>query len=408
MNISIIGILMVALFLSILGCILVGVVALLIAVGRRHGAAAALGMLMAVMILPLIAISFLAVGRVQKVDAARDMPTVATARSQTSTTAKPKAVDAPAFMVTASPDSRPANWSTTELEDFRADLYPSMIETAGPLAHLVAEQITQNGLLPESDTEPADSLIINVRADRSFNENRTTFRSTFSRSLEKRFPDARVLESDHDDAESNLPPSANERTIVVSLSALIRKINTAAAWNPRIPSESGHVDARIEAGNRSVETRVNFVAKPWVNHFEQIVSEFSIKQFVVGYSESLASTEAEARQSAMQNAQSQVQLTSFAKNSGIHTLINETNVIDRFAQKLSRPYGDVWREAVLIDLSQGTMQATATDHAAAVATSSSMMIRANTVIATLIILAAIAICVFGNLLTQGYHRKTIS
>ncbi|EMI44318.1 hypothetical protein [Rhodopirellula sp. SWK7] len=407
MNIGIIEMLIVVFILIVLGCVLVGGVALLIAVGRRHGAAAALGMLMAVMVLPAILISFLAVALVQKVDATQDMPTVATARSQTSTTAPHHAVDAPAFTITASPESRPASWSTTELEDFRADLYPSMIETAGPLAHLVAEQITQNGLLPESDTDPADPLIINVRADQSFNEDRTAFRSTFAKSLEKRFPDARVLESDHDDAESILTPSANEQTIVVSLSALIRKINTSAAWNPRIPSESGHVDARIEGGNRSVETRVNFVAKPWVSHFEQIVSEFSIKQFVVGYSESLASTEAEARQSAMQNAQSQVQLTTFAKNSGIHTLINETNVIDRFAQKLSRPYGDVWREAVLIDLSQGTMQATAIGHAAA-ATSSSIMSRANTVIATLIILATIAICVCGNLLTQGYRRKTIS
>ncbi len=407
MNIGIIEMLIVVFILIVLGCVLVGGVALLIAVGRRHGAAAALGMLMAVMVLPAILISFLAVALVQKVDATQDMPTVATARSQTSTTAPHHAVDAPAFTITASPESRPASWSTTELEDFRADLYPSMIETAGPLAHLVAEQITQNGLLPESDTDPADPLIINVRADQSFNEDRTAFRSTFAKSLEKRFPDARVWESDHDDAESVLTPSANEQTIVVSLSALIRRINTSAAWNPRIPSESGHVDARIEGGNRSVETRVNFVAKPWVSHFEQIVSEFSIKQFVVGYSESLASTEAEARQSAMQNAQSQVPLTTFAKNSGIHTLINETNVIDRFAQKLSRPYGDVWREAVLIDLSQGTMQATAIGHAAA-ATSSSIMSRANTVIATLIILATIAICVCGNLLTQGYRRKTIS
>ena len=108
----------------------------------------------------------------------------------------------------------------------------------------------------------------------------------------------------------------------------------------------------------------------------------------------------------MENAQSQIRVHADT-NGGINTLIDESHVADRFAQKLTRPYGDVWREAVLIDVTGEAMRGTIEVAEARAARDSSIK-KGGALLAVLLLLAIIAVCFIGNAVTQGYYRRPLN
>ena len=231
--------------------------------------------------------------------------------------------------------------------------------------------------------------------------------------MAERFPGAQVLTSETKHGAPSTKPKKHE--LFLSLSASVEsgtpiKLAPIVTANSRVfhslRSSSGNVKCQAVGSNAKANAAVIYIEKSWVNQFDQLVSELPKKQFVVGYSQELSSSEPLARQSAMENAQSQIRVHADT-NGGINTLIDESHVADRFAQKLTRPYGDVWREAVLIDVTGEAMRGTIEVAEARAARDSSIK-KGGALLAVLLLLAIIAVCFIGNAVTQGYYRRPLN
>ena len=431
----------VGLALLILGCaLLIGVILIAVSLNKRFGVAAALGFLIAVlMVPPALALVFYvslapkvtSVARTSSITIPRDndvdwgdavKPKFNTANAQAFTPVVEGEIrgfgfpeEAVEVLVEAQPNAPAAAWSETDLGEFEASLYPGLVECAAPLARKVGDLIERQDFTQSIDDDSErEMLVFVVYTDDSLEGKRMSVLSAFARSLENRFPGSQVIESD-DDGDVSVELKEHEFALTLSASVQTteriffddtsdhRLSSSNIRMKVKIQESQGHVTCRVRSLQRTAESQVKFVDKPWVAQFDQLVSKFPNKQFVVGYSDKLASSEPEARQSAMKNAQAQVRI---AAGNGVNTLIDETSVIDRFAQKLSRPYGDVWREAVLVDITGEAMRGSVAVATARAAQSSSNK-RFTMLGALILVFGTVAICFVANTLTQGYYRQRI-
>ena len=411
MNVPIIGILIIPLVLVLLAFVLVGVVMIALRLRKNYGLPSAIGFVIFLFVVPptlLLLLRFSAMERVQVAgrpqeavisrDRNVDWDAAVTTNRHTSDvrrlTGDARKIHPVPIRVEAQPNAPTAAWSSNDLDDFQASLYPSLMETAAPLAGEIAEQLEGDDLLSET-------TVFVVHADDSLEEFQSSFQTKFVRTLKDRLPDVEVVEAD-DARELSVEPKENE--FVVRLSAFLGS-RQACPWNPQVvgPYGAGYTQSRIQSANRTTERRLQFVPKIWVSSLERLVSVFPNKQFVVGYSETLASSEPAARQLAMKNAQSQVRI---AAGNGVNTLIDDSLVIDRFAQKLSRPYGNVWREAVLVDITGEAMRGNV-EVAVARSMRTRTLRKGTALTAVLLLLVTAVICFVANLLTQGYYRRSI-
>lgn len=305
--------------------------------------------------------------------------------------------------VEAQPNAPAAAWSVTDMDEFQASLYPGLLDCAAPLAREVSDVIESDAFTFEGEDPKYDDgqLTFVACAWDSLDDHRNGFLSSFVESLQRVFPNAEVLSRSDSNAalnEDDYPKGA----FLLTLSGRIGS-KIPAPWSNHDTEKHGTVKCRIQNSGSSAETQMNFISKPWVMGFDQLVSEQPDRQFLVGYSDKLASSEPEARQLAMKNAQAQVRI---AAGNGVNTLIDESSVVDRFAQKLSRPYGDVWREAILVDITGDAIRGNAAI-AVARANRSSTRGKATAMTTVLLLLTTVAICFIANLLTQGYYRRSI-
>ena len=311
-------------------------------------------------------------------------------------------------------DPPPAAWSSADLGDFQANLYPGLSECMEPLARKIGDAVENEGMVPMADSDQeGEKFVFAVFADGVLKSDRPECLDQFIDALAERFPDAEFLTSETNHGALSTKPKKHE--LILSLSASVEsgapiKLAPIVTANSRVfhslRNSSGNVKCQAIGSDRKANATVAFIEKSWVNQFDSLVSELPKKQFVVGYSQELSSSEPLARQSAMENAQSQIRVHADT-HGGINTLIDESHVADRFAQKLTRPYGDVWREAVLIDVTGEAMRGTI-DIAQARAARVSSIKKGGALLAVLLLLAIIAVCFIGNAVTQGYYRRPLS
>ncbi|MFG0289282.1 MAG: hypothetical protein ACF8CQ_13975 [Rhodopirellula sp. JB044] len=392
-------------------CLLVGVIVFAIHAYRSRGVFAALAVVVTAMAVPTVLFVGLAYVRLQSIEVAKQeadrnealvLSAVEETRSFRRTNDDRTAAGGlEPVVVSASERPRPRQWVGMNHDEFRANLYPSLLEVAKPLAKQTADALTQADWFASS--EDPSRRVVHVVGDPSFRDEQLAFRSIFLETLQEELSDADVKEIESDDQPEQPSGSTDTHPILIRLSANIEQANRSRPWDTSTLDSLGRVSAIVSDDRDSLETRLDFVDKPWVNHLDRVVSAFPSKKFLVGYSDTLASTEAEARESAIANARSQVDVRT---RYGAIIALDDSHVIDRFAQKLSRPYGDVWREAVLIDLDDFSVSSTAV--AASAAASRADFTRNSTIItAVLLILATVVLCVVANVLTEGYHRKSI-
>ena len=187
-----------------------------------------------------------------------------------------------------------------------------------------------------------------------------------------------------------------------------------------------------EGGEKNNAASFDYETKPWLTETKQFVVQDSRYQWLIGRSQRLAKSPEEAAADAFSNVNTQL----LASNRlSIKTVFDsqemmERNVADRFVQKISMPYGDVWREAVLIclDPPSGINGLEARPNAiVSNASTSSAAGRgryanpSNTVAAqsylapispesALAMLAGFVVLIgwVSNLLTQGYYRQQVN
>lgn len=304
----------------------------------------------------------------------------------------------PNAIITIQQPSPPTEWMSSDLKAFDADVYPGLVQAAAPLARHVRAKLEANRLLQSNTT--GDGIIepqqVIITANLVAPEFRSSATEQFSEEIRKHFDKSSISTTD-----SSVDSTFGNIVVLRIDSQNVQR--ASAPWdNQFIAVSSGTLlcEARTQIGQANIA--VKYVEKPWVESFGAFTMERPNKQFMAGYSTSLALSEADARREAMSDASEKLRQSGFT-----HFPIAESLACDRFVQKLSRPYGDVWRVAFLFDLSSPSLahHAVATEHAR---TSATVRYRASILAIAALFLITIVLCVVLNLLTLGYYRMQLS
>ena len=302
-------------------------------------------------------------------------------------------------------------WEQLDARDFKANIYPSLVATVEPLANEIANSLKDKISMDSTDRtndEEDDSpnknvddpvLKIIVSIDASFDKHGLTDGMAacdlFAVEIQESFPDLDV------ELKTDAPGKLDKDTVLLKLSV---EPDENDGSNQRF---SGRHVCTIKQRKGSEITRMahcRFVDKPWVESFERLVNKDPSKFLVVGHSGSFASSYQEARALAMRDARSKCRITVGGET---HSLVSDRYIIDRFSQKLSRPYGDVWREAILFEIPAHAKPRVA--HNIILQEQSRNNIFWSKVFGTiLLILSTIVICYTINWITQGYYRTIVS
>ena len=281
-----------------------------------------------------------------------------------------------------------------------ADIYPSISSCGRPLAFQIAEQIRQD---KRSKKKFAVTFVKETYAgDYDQWKPPKDFVNNFRNEFVKQFPGSNVA------AETAEAKSANQK-----LEPLEIKLSFKPTEKIRTGKQiAGTISARwtTRSGTRAVAL-INFVDKPWVlDPYER--GNSNPGHLSVGFSKRLARSQAEAAALAIESVQA-----------------GPVQAVDRFRQKLSLPYGELWQEAVLVDTriqTSSTMRGNYDDllplvrnwesdqPAAFLSRAESQPKKSNPQSGlsqtSALIVTTIGLVLIGfisNLLTQGYYRQNI-
>lgn len=291
-------------------------------------------------------------------------------------------------------------WLDLDSDTFSANVYPSIEATVSPLAAQVRSALVERELISSEATadETASPTTI-VVYEQEPSMYRHEFADEFALRLGRDFPRAEIS------VGTSRPEKVNPGTLLVRLH-LEYESPLVSYWDSSELQQRGRHVCHLQmeqVAETAMSLQLDFVEKPWVESFDRFVSEHPLMQFMVGYSDPWCASEEEARRSALENARKAVAVS---VDGVTLSYINEAHVVDRFAQKLSRSYGDVWREAVLIDVPPNGRAV-----AVRVAKRENAQRQVSTqmkFIGILVLLAvAFALCGLINWMTQGYYRTQI-
>lgn len=216
--------------------------------------------------------------------------------------------------------------------------------------------------------------------------------------------------------------SDDGNTIHIKVNCALQPDNTPDAQEPRV--QLYVLRARFAHGGAEEDVEARFVEKPWVEGFAAYVSQRPGRHWVLARSSEFCTSQIVAKDRALRDAARQlaerVSQTiemwherrpwaewqagdqSAIENELIPTIREGQFVVDEFAQRLSRPYGGVWRHAILLEVdSEGIQQI-----ARSIAVSRKMDRRARFtgVILIAAVLAVVAVVYFlMNSVTKGYY-----
>ena len=204
-----------------------------------------------------------------------------------------------------------------------ADIYPSISSCGRPLAFQIAEQIRQD---KRSKKKFAVTFVKETfSGDHDQWKPPQDFVTNFRNEFVKQFPGSNVA------AETDKAVTAEAKSANQKLQPLEIKLSFKPTEKIRTGKQiAGTISARwtTRSGTRAVAL-IDFVDKPWVLDPDDDGDKGRLS---VGFSKRLARSPAEA--------------ASLARDS-VQAL--PVQVIDRFRQKLSLPYGELWQEAVLVN-----------------------------------------------------------
>ena len=201
-----------------------------------------------------------------------------------------------------------------------ADIYPSIPSCGRPLAFQIAEEIRRNKRSKKKFAVTFEKE--QVPDDHDHWKPPNDFVSNFRSEFVKQFPGSTVAAEEK--AEADLDSKA--------LKPLEIKLSFKPPESIRTGKQiAGTISARwTTSSNTRALALSNFIDKPWVVDPDKYIAENRDER--IGFSKRLARDPAEA--------------ASLARDS-VHA--NPDQVVDRFVQKISLPYGELWQEAVLVN-----------------------------------------------------------
>ena len=277
-----------------------------------------------------------------------------------------------------------------------ADIYPSIVLCGRPLALQVA-----NALRAEKRTTKKFAVTF-VEEKRPGDHDQWKpphdFCKNFSSEFVKQFRGSTVAF-----------PSSKRKAKPESTREILEPLEIKLSFKPEDKSAdnpaAGEISARwTTPGNTRAVAAIDFADKPWLVDFDKYNAKRKLTHYVLVNAPRNATSPAEATALAMEDAVA-----------SCNCPIANNQVLDRFPQKLSLPYGELYRESILVDQtipqSSGgiTYQAPGThpnDRPTGLADLLSSLTPAKGLV--LITIGLIAIGWISNMLTQGYYRQNIN
>lgn len=290
-------------------------------------------------------------------------------------------------------------WEDLEGTPFEADVYPSIARAASAAAVACVEALKKDGASSDADAgkplkevhisgEEIESQYQKLAVDHFF----ATFRELMpdvllSRSTARRKPESQSnwdqlwIELSIQDQKEILPADSSPTGEAVLVGSFV-------------------VDASQDSATYDIEVNVRreFVQrKEWVYDFPKFARERPSGAFFVGFSEEFKSSREASIRSAIEKAKESVVIR------GRVAPLTENLVVDTFSQQLTRPYGTVWRSAVLCNLSPRFVSAANAPAIRRASIYRERLMQSATGTVVLLILT-ICICLGANSMTQGYFR----
>lgn len=305
-------------------------------------------------------------------------------------------------------DDLAAAWSPEAGQEFEADIYPTdhaAIEALG----LRATETIRSKL---TDASPKGRLYIPVRGDFDANHDempdggidRSAVLRQIAAQCRAKFPAAVVSVQTSSDELQELA----EEDARVFVDVMLTDWSSEKNAKPTRADEpwSGTFEVTVlSPSENAVHHSARFVDKPWVESMREFEATRPNGKFVVAKSRRFTISEAAARARAEEAAIAMVVDTRGGE--AIANAIRSGDLItDRFSQRLSASYGDVWREAILIDVTPARLTALQRVEKVAEARALTTVTGRLLGFASLMIIATVLYFML-NLLTRGYYRLPI-
>lgn len=185
-------------------------------------------------------------------------------------------------------------------------------------------------------------------------------------------------------------------------------------------ADAAEDSADVAATLRSLSSEQSDEApKAWATRFAAFVNDHPGRQWVVGRCERPALSESEAAESARADASRKL-FPLVARSMGdrvanndprLHNLVNQhvrsaRLEADRFAEQFDRPYGKVWTESVLLDVSADKL-APIFEQYRQQAHFTQLQSRRHTAAAGAVIIVTLLACLSLNVITKGYFAMRL-
>ena len=248
-----------------------------------------------------------------------------------------------------------------------ANIYPSIPDCGRALAAKLAKQLQKTKRSPDElrkaekirellnpdepkdespKAEPDDSVkyrvaLINENGEQLDQSDFLNFVIKFREQFTSSFPSSLVEDMTR---EADSKATGTVEGAYQHLQVTVSKLGSKFHDNVR----SGQIVCQFKRDDRGkIELVSDYVEKKWVADPVKFVATNTNQNLIVGLSPRFASSQQEARLAAFKDAEIQL-AKSTGKNFQQHYGL-EKYAVDQFVQKLTMPYGNVWRAAVMID-----------------------------------------------------------
>lgn len=288
----------------------------------------------------------------------------------------------------------PGAWQVTDEVPFEADIYPTINSAARALALKLAKSLR----------DKFDTALPPLRLKIAGNVEPSVLERVIQ-TLSERLPQLRVQAVGSN--KWNFPPDQTNALLAVSVDVTATGSKSISGPLPYSLQENT-LQLMAQGPDFQTISSASFSNKPWADNFAAFVSANPTGKWILAQTPRPAISADEATDLAINNASAKLyqqikQLGQPVPTAQIEQELRRGYLIkDRFVQKFPRPYGDVWREALLINAEPGNFHRLVVQHKAAQRAQAWTLARHIGAMSGLLIVICL-LYLFLNAATKGYY-----
>jgi hypothetical protein len=254
----------------------------------------------------------------------------------------------------------PPAWKPDNVVDWRADVYPSAESAARALGVQIA--LALKDTLQDEEVE--------LKSVQVYGQVEPEVQSAAAAGLLGQLPSAEVI------LQATTPTRMMRRETIYVEVGIVDRFARGRPSGRRLPGErfpgeehGGSLRLSIKGVPGGISRSARFIAKDWVDDYSGFLNLDPGRQWIVGASHTACTTEGEAKQQAAESAAMQLAPLALKRigqlDDSVHPispskesvqnwfesrLQTGTVLADRFVQRYLRPYGEIWREEVLVEV----------------------------------------------------------